>query len=105
MPTEACLGPWGADLLHGGAVSALAIFLMEDEADDEYEAVRYSADFMRALPMSRMDATVRTVRRGQRLELLECELMARDRLVARCSLVRVRPQPLTLPEGAPASAA
>ena len=102
MPTEACLGPWGADLLHGGAVSALAIMLMEDEADDDYEAVRYSADFVRALPMTRLDASVRTVRKGQRLEVLDCELAAGGRLVARCSLVRVRPQPLTLPEGAPA---
>ena len=102
MPTEASLGPWGADLLHGGAVSALAIMLMEDEADDDYEAVRYSADFIRALPMSRFDASVKTVRKGQRLEVLDCELTVKDRLVARCSLVRVRPQALTLPEGAPA---
>ena len=102
MPTEAGLGPWGADLLHGGAVSALAIMLMEDEAHDDYEAVRYSADFIRALPMSRLDASVRTVRKGQRLEVLDCELSSNDRLVARCSLMRVRPEPLTLPEGAPA---
>jgi hypothetical protein len=75
---------------------------MEDEAHDDYEAVRYSADFIRALPMSRLDATVRTVRKGQRLEVLDSELSSNDRLVARCSLLRVRPQPLTLPEGAPA---
>jgi len=102
MPTEAGLGPWGADLLHGGAVSALAIMLMEDEDDDDYESVSYSADLMRALPMSRLDASVRIVRKGQRLEIIECELSAKDRLVTRCRLVRVRPQPLTLPEGAPA---
>jgi len=102
LPTEASLGPWGADLLHGGAVSALAIMLMEDEAHDDYEAVRYSADFIRALPMSRLDATVHTVRKGQRLEVLDCELASGGRLVARSSLVRVRPAPLTLPEGAPA---
>ena len=104
-PTEACLGPWGADLLHGGAVSALAIMLMEDEADDDYEAVRYSADFVRALPMAPLDATVHTVRKGRRLEVLDCELTAGGRLVARCSLMRVRPHALTLPEGAPAAAA
>ncbi|MBV8305153.1 MAG: thioesterase family protein [Acidimicrobiia bacterium] len=101
MPTEAGLGPWGPDLLHGGAVSALAIMLMEDEAHDDYEAVRYSADFVRALPMTRMEGAVRTVRKGQRLEVLDCELTAGGRLVARCSLVRVRPQSLMLPEGAP----
>lgn len=102
MPTEASLGPWGADLLHGGAVSALAIALMEDEAHDDYEAVRYSADFIRALPLRKLDAGVRTVRKGNRLELLECEISADDKLVARCSLVRVRPQAVALPEGAPA---
>jgi Thioesterase-like superfamily len=101
MPTEASLGPWGADLLHGGAVSALAIMLMEDEAHDDYEAVAYSAQFIRALPMSRLDATVHVARKGQRLEVLDCELTNGGRLVARCSLVRVRPLPLTLPEGAP----
>jgi len=102
MPTEASLGPWGADLLHGGAVSALAIMLMEDEADDDYESVRFSADFVRALPLRRLDTTLRTVRKGRRLEVLECEMTTDDRLVARTSLVRVRPEPVTLPEGAPA---
>ena len=61
MPTAASLGPWGADLLHGGAVSALAIALMEDEADDDYESVRYSADFIRALPLRKLDADARTI--------------------------------------------
>ncbi len=102
LPTEAGLGPWGADLLHGGAVSALAILVMEDAADDDYEAVSYSADFVRALPMRRFNTSVRTIRKGQRLEVLECELTVDDRLVTRCRLVRVRPQSLTLPEGAPA---
>jgi hypothetical protein len=105
MPTEASLGPWGADLLHGGAVSALAISLMEDEADDDYESVRYSADFVRALPMSRLDAEVRTVRKGRRLEVVDCDLASGGRLVARCSLVRVRAEPITLPEGAPTPSA
>ncbi|MBV8161479.1 MAG: thioesterase family protein, partial [Acidimicrobiia bacterium] len=63
------------------------------------------ADFVRPLPMSRLDAAVRAVRRGRRLEVLDCELMAADRLVARCSLVRVRPQPVSLPEGSPAAPA
>jgi hypothetical protein len=43
------------------------------------------------------------VRKGQRLEVLDCELTSAERLVARCSLVRVRPAPLALPEGAPAA--
>lgn len=102
MPTEASLGPWGADLLHGGAVSALAIQMMEDEADDDYEAVRYSADFVRALPLRRLDVAVRTVRKGNRLEVLECDITSDGKLVTRCSLVRVRPQPIDLPEGTPA---
>jgi hypothetical protein len=101
MPTEASLGPWGADLLHGGAVSALAIALMEEEADDNYEAVRYSADFIRALPLRKLDAGVRMLRKGNRLEVIECDISSDDKLVARCSLVRVRPQPIDLPEGAP----
>jgi acyl-CoA thioesterase len=101
MPTEAGLGPWGADLLHGGAVSALAIALMEDEADDDYEAVRYSADFIRALPLRKLDTGVRVVRKGNRLELIECEITSDDKLIARCSLVRVRPQQVDLPEGTP----
>jgi hypothetical protein len=102
LPTEASLGPWGADLLHGGAVSALAITLMEDAADDDYEAVRFSADFVRALPLRHMDVAVREVRKGRRLEVLDSDITEDGRLVARCSLVRVRPAPVTLPEGAPA---
>src|SRR4051794_31706664 len=78
MPTEASLGPWGADLLHGGAVSALAIALMEEEAHDDYEAVRYSADFVRALPLRKLNATVRMLRKGNRLEVLECDITSDD---------------------------
>ena len=44
----------------------------------------------------------RSLRKGRRLEVMECDVTEDGRLVARCSLVRVRPEPLTLPEGAPA---
>lgn len=101
LPTEATLGPWGADLLHGGAVSALATTLMEEAGDPEYTSLRFSADFVRALPQRPLRAAVRGVRKGRRLEVLECDLEEDGRLVARCSLLRVRPQPLPLPEGGP----
>jgi hypothetical protein len=101
LPTDATLGPWGNDLLHGGAVSALATTLMEDAGDPEYTSLRFNADFVRALPLRPLHVAVRELRKGRRLEVLECDIEEEGRLVARCSLMRVRAEPLRLPEGAP----
>jgi hypothetical protein len=105
LPTDATLGPWGADLLHGGAVSALAATLMESEGDPEYISLRFSADFMRALPRRPLQVDVRSLRKGRRLEVLECDITEDARVVARCSLMCVRPDAVRLPEGAPLASA
>jgi acyl-CoA thioesterase len=101
VPTEATLGPWGGGLLHGGAVSALAVTVLEAAGDPAYNSLRFSADFVRALPQVPLHWSVRELRKGRRLEVLECDIEADGRLVARCSLMRVRPEPVTIPEGGP----
>src|SRR5438270_10746608 len=101
VPTEATLGPWGGGLLHGGAVSALAVTVLEGAGDADYTSLRFSADFVRALPQRPLRMRVRELRKGRRLEVLECNVEEDGRLVARCSLLRVRPEPLVIPEGGP----
>jgi len=104
LPTDATLGPWGPQLLHGGPVSALCTTLMEDEGGDGFSTVRFSGDFVRPLAQQPLTFASRVVREGRRLQLVEGELDAAGKLVARCSLLRLRPLPIELPADAVAAA-
>src|SRR5207248_3165096 len=103
LPTDATLGPWGPQLLHGGPVSALCTTLMEDEGGDGFTTVRFSGDFVRPLAQQPLTFGSRVVREGRRLQLVEGELDAAGKLVARCSLLRLRPLPIELPDDAVAA--
>lgn len=39
-PTELTTGPWGRDLMHGGAIAALGLTLLEQASDQAYRPLR-----------------------------------------------------------------
>lgn len=100
LPTPATYGPWGRGLLHGGAVGALCVHVLEAQADADYRSTRFSIDIVRPVPSEPITVTTREVRKGQRLEVLDAELTVNDKLVARSSLLRMRPVAVPLPRGA-----
>ena len=102
-PTDATLGPWGPTLLHGGAVSALCVLLLEELGGPELVSTRFSIDLVRPVTVSHLDVEGKVVRTGRRLQLVEATLLSGGKLAGRASLLRLRPEPVELPPGAPAS--
>ena len=85
MPTVATQGPWDPGAMHGGPVAALFATLLAREAaplSATLRLARLSCDFLGALPVAELEATVNVLRPGRRVALLEATLSAGDRTVA-----------------------
>jgi len=78
--------------LHGGAVAALAVTLLEQEhTEPGWRAAHLSTQLLR--PVTRdgpLAADVRLVRAGRRTRLVEVDVTAAGTLVSRTSLLRIR---------------
>jgi len=99
--TPASLGPWGPDMLHGGAVSALLVQLLEEQGGPGWVPSRFTCDLVRPVTTGHLDIEGRVVRQGKRIQLLEAELLADGKLSARCTYLRMSEVPVDLPDGAP----
>lgn len=100
LPTELTIGPWSRDLQHGGALSALVVTLLEDAGGDGYTSVRLTMELVRPLRLVPLEVDAREVRSGRRLQVLASDVRAEGALIARATLMRIRPTEVTLPEGA-----
>ena len=92
QPTVHCDGPWSVGLLHGGAVAALAVVLIEQEHQEPgWRGTQLSTNLLR--PVTRdvpLAAEVRLVRASRRTRLVEVDLTAAGLLVSRSSVLRLR---------------
>jgi acyl-coenzyme A thioesterase PaaI-like protein len=93
-PTGFTRGPWDPGLLHGGAVGALFAEVGQQAMDPEFAPVRLTVDLMKPVPLREMGVDVRVVRTGRRLQLLESDLRFDGAVVARATLLALRPLPL-----------
>jgi hypothetical protein len=100
VPSQATPGPWGDALMHGGALGALAVHVLEATGSDDAIPVRFAADFIRPLLREPLTIDASVVRSGKRLELVEGLVRAGDVEIARCSLLGIRPTPVDLPADA-----
>lgn len=83
--TQATQGPWDPGAMHGGPVAALLATLLTDRAPElspTLRLARLSVDFLGALPLGALEATVTVPRPGRRVALLEATLHAGGRAVA-----------------------
>ena len=106
-PTSVAGSPWHPSLLHGGAVSALFGQLISEQAAHwpAFSLNRVSMDLWRPVPMQALTTSLRILRDGQRLKLIELLISAGDRPVARAQALLQRRQAVTLPDYAPPPAA
>ena len=93
-PTPFSRGPWDPGLLHGGAVGALFAETLQEVMDEAFAPVRLTVDLMKPVPLQEMTVECRVLRTGRRLQLLEADLRFGDAIVARASLLALRPVPL-----------
>lgn len=92
-------GPWSAEAQHAGPPSALLVRAMEQhEAAPGTRLARVSVDVLGPVPISPLQISVRTIRPGRSVELLEAtaSVEGRDVLVGRGW--RMRSTPSDFPE-------
>jgi hypothetical protein len=92
-PSVFTRGPWDPGLLHGGAVGALLAEVAQEAMAAAYDPVRLTVDLMKPVPLAEMVVDARVLRHGRRLELVEAELRYEGALVAKATLLALRPQP------------
>jgi hypothetical protein len=93
VPSVFCRGPWDPGLLHGGAVGALLAELAQEAMDPAFAPARLTVDLMKPVPLQPMAWAVEVLRTGRRLQLLDATLRFGDALVARATLLALRPVP------------
>ena len=97
-PTALCIGPWSADLQHGGPPSALLAARLRALAGEDRPLRRLTVDLLRPIPLRPFQIAATVTRAGRRATWAEAELRALDgTLLARASAVAIRRTDLTLP--------
>lgn len=89
--TEHTVSAWGPELQHGAPPSALLTRAMERvEGAEGTRISRIAMDILGPVPLGELRTRARVVRPGKRIELVESELEAGGRNVARSSAWRLR---------------
>lgn len=91
VPSVLTRGPWDPGLLHGGAVGALLAELGLEAMDPAFQATRLTVDLMKPVPLQSMAWSTEVLRTGRRLQLVEVSLLLAGSLVARATLLALRP--------------
>lgn len=82
---------WGPDLQHGSPPAALLTRAMErHEASDGARIARVAVDLFGAVPLGEVRTRARVTRPGRRIQLLDAEMEAGGRVVARAAAWRMR---------------
>lgn len=102
-PGPAAGSPWHPSLLHGGAVAGLLGLLIEEQMTGwpDFMVSRVTMNLLRPVPMAPLDALARVERDGQRMKLVQVEIRAGDKTVARAEGLLQRRGGVTLPPYAP----
>lgn len=88
--TDHTVSAWGPDLQHGAPPSAILTRSMDRlRRTDDTRIARVTVDLLGAVPLGELRTRARVVRPGRRIQLLESELEAGGRVVARASAWRM----------------
>ena len=97
VPTMAAAGPWHEGVLHGGAVGALLVGLVDDP---DQVMSRVLIELLAPVPNEPLHAEVGPVEGGKRVVRQSVELRAGARAVARAHALRMRRAAFELPAAA-----
>ena len=97
LATEHARGPWDPLALHGGAPAALLARAVERfEPDPGLRVARLSYEFLRPVPLGRLELAIELLRPGRRVQLVGASLRAGGVEVCRLSALRVARAPAEL---------
>ena len=88
--TELTTGPWSKDAQHGGAPASLMAHVMQTVGTPDMFPARFTAEFLRPVPVAELVADARVVRSGKRVEVVSASLTAEGVPVAAARAVRIR---------------
>jgi hypothetical protein len=99
VPTVATRGPWSPEHQHGGPPSAIMARAIERAVAGEPPALvsRFTADFVRPVPLAPLTVRVERVRDGRRVQGFAALLVAGDQELARATALLIRTVPVALP--------
>jgi hypothetical protein len=96
--TQFTAGPWGPDLQHGGAPTALISWLAERIPTREpMQVVRITMDLLRPVPIAPLQFQTEVVREGRKIQLCAVTLLHENVVVVRASVLKIRSVELSLP--------
>ncbi|HWC35873.1 MAG TPA: thioesterase family protein [Mycobacteriales bacterium] len=102
--TESTVGPWDPTLQHGGPPSALLARAAETtQSSWPGTVVRMAVEILGPVPVTEITVNSQVVRPGRSVELIEAELVAAGRAVAKARAWRIRTSELDLPDTVPPS--
>jgi hypothetical protein len=91
VPTQQAKGPWKANSLHGRVIAGLlAAEIERSHGDPAFLPVRLTVDMYRAPTMEPLHVETRVVRGGQRIKVIDADLMSEGRSAGRatCQFLR-----------------
>lgn len=98
VPTEAALGPWTDQALHGGPPTMLMAREIERfESDGDMFVSRLTVELLRPVGRTLLAARSRLVRPGRKVQLVEASLWSDEKEVARATALRIRRAKVDLP--------
>lgn len=101
VPSGHARGPWDPNQQHGGAPAALLGRGIEQlEAPGPMLVARVTIEFLSAVPLAPVYVEAEVLRPGRRLQLLEATLSTDEGVVCRARAVRLRREPVAVPEQA-----
>jgi hypothetical protein len=93
-------GPWDPRMQHGSAPSALATWAAERlPTSAPMRIARVTVDLMRPVPLAPLTIETEVLREGRKIQLCAVRLRADGALVAGATVLKIRQQALSLPEG------
>lgn len=98
VATEAALGPWSDQALHGGPPTMLMAREIERfPSEDEMFVTRLTVDLLRPVGRTPLAARSRLVRAGRKVQLVEASLWNGEQEVARATALRIRNAEVDVP--------
>jgi Thioesterase-like superfamily len=101
VATEAALGPWSDQALHGGPPTMLMAREIERlPAEHEMFVTRLTVELLRPVGRVPLTVTCKLVRPGRKVQLVESSLWNGEQEVARATALRIRRATVEVPSGA-----
>jgi hypothetical protein len=99
VPTEAALGPWTEQGLHGGPPAMLLAREIERfQSDKDMFVTRLTVELLRPVGRTRLAVRCRLVRPGRKVQLVEASLWNEELEVARATALCLRRADVEVPE-------